>query len=148
MSAIATGAIIGGIGGLIGVMAVYGIKDQKYKKILKSITEPGVEYSGLYHYASFKRYKQSAKFFDTFGVLYVIGNKVYYKWKADEAPISFDMSVCSVQKEPDWRWLKWFSIITPAGEKFYFDSHKMGLLKNNSDETLKGLAIISKKTTA
>ncbi len=147
MSPFATGAIIGAIGGLVGVIAVFATKEQRYKKIMKSITETGVEYSALYHYASFKRFQKSVKFFDSFGVLYLIGKMVYYKTKADEAPLSFDMSVCSIQREPDWRWLKWFSIITPAGEKFYFDSHKMGILKNNSDETLKGLAAIQAKST-
>jgi len=145
MSPFATGAIIGAIGGLIGVITVFAIKDQKYRKLLKSVTDPGIEYSALYHYASFKRFKNSVKFFDSFGILYLIGKTVYYKTKVDEPPISFDLNVCSVQKEPDWRWLKWFSITTPAGEKFYFDSHKMGILKNNSDETLKGLAAIQAK---
>ena len=148
MSPFATGAIIGAIGGLIGVIVVFAAKEQRYKKIMKSIGGTGVEYSALYHYASFKRFKNSVKFFDSFGVLYLIGKTVYYKTKVDEAPISFDLNVCSVQREPDWRWLKWFSITTPAGEKFYFDSHKMGVLKNNSDETLKGLAAIQKKMTA
>ena len=144
MSAIVTGAIIGGIGGLIGVVIVFTAKEQRYKKLLKSISEP-VEYSALYHYASFKRFRNSVKFFDSYGILYLIGKTVYYKTKVEETPLSFDLSVCSVQQEPDWRFLKWFSITTPAGEKFYFDSQKMGLLKNNSDETLKGLAAIKAK---
>jgi len=148
MTSFASGAIIGAIGGIIGIFMVTGIKNGKFKKILKSITEPNVEYAGFYHYASFKRYKKSTKFFDSFGVLYVIGKMVYYKSNADQPPISFDMSVCSVQQEPDWRFLKWFSIITPAGEKYYFDSFKMGFLKNNSDETLKGLAVIKSKTAS
>ena len=144
MSAFVTGAIIGGIGVLIGVVIVFTAKEQRYKKLLKSISEP-VEYSALYHYASFKRFRNSVKFFDSYGILYLIGKTVYYKTKVEETPLSFDLSVCSVQQEPDWRFLKWFSITTPAGEKFYFDSQKMGLLKNNSDETLKGLAAIKAK---
>ena len=145
MSPIATGALIGAVGGLVGVVAVFFIKEQRYNKVLRSITDKGIEYSALYHYASFKRFKNATKFFDSYGVLYLVGKTVYYKAKPDEAPISFDLNVCSVQREPDWRWLKWFSITTPAGEKFYFDSHKMGLFKNNSDETLNGLAAIQKK---
>ncbi|HQX96456.1 MAG TPA: hypothetical protein PLT02_06105, partial [Chitinophagaceae bacterium] len=73
-----TGAIIGGIVGLFIVMFMFNAKEQRYKKVMKSITQP-VEYSALYHYASFKRYKQSIKFFDSYGVLYLIGNTVYYK---------------------------------------------------------------------
>jgi hypothetical protein len=144
MSAFVTGAIIGGIGGLIGVVIVFTTKEQRYKKLLKTITGP-IDYSGLYHYASFKRFRNSVKFFDSYGILYLIGKTVYYKTKPDETPLSFDLGVCSVQQEPDWRFLKWFSITTPAGEKFYFDSNKMGILKNNSDETLKGLAAIKAK---
>ena len=41
--------------------------------------------------------------------------------------------------------VKWFSIITPAGEKFYFNFSKLRFLKNNCDETLKGLAAVQKK---
>lgn len=145
MSPILTGALIGAIGGLVGVIVVFSIKDQKYRNLLKTITDPGLEYSGPYHYASYKRFKNATKFFDSFGILYLVGKTVYFKSKPDETPMSFDLSVCSVQQEPDWRWLKWFSITTPAGEKFYFDSHKMGALKNNSDETLKGLAAIKAK---
>jgi len=138
------GAAIGAVIGLVGVVAIYAAKNQKYSKLLKSITGP-VDYSALYHYASFKRYKKSTKFFDSYGVLYLSGKTVYYKSNENSAPIAFDLSVCSVQQEPDWRWLKWFSITTPAGEKYYFDSHKMGFLKNDSSETLKGLAAIKAK---
>ena len=117
------------------------MKEQKFKKIMKTITEP-VEYSALYHYASFKRYKNSFKFFDSNGVLYVRDKTVFYKSSETEAPISFNLNECSVQAEADWKMLKWFSITTPAGEKYYFNSHKMGGIKNNSDETLKGLAAL------
>jgi hypothetical protein len=138
------GAIIGGVIGVIVVLITYSAKDSKYKKLLKTITEP-VEYSALYHYASFKRYKNSFKFFDSYGVLYVIGKTVYYKTSETVMPASFNLNECTVQQEPDWRMLKWFSITTPAGEKFYFNSNKMGGIKNNSDETLKGLAFIKTK---
>lgn len=138
------GAIIGGVIGVVVVIITYSAKDSKYKKLLKTITEP-VEYSALYHYASFKRYKNSFKFFDSYGILYVIGKTVYYKASETAAPESFNLNECSVQEEADWRMLKWFSITTPAGEKFYFNSNKMGGFKNNSDETLKGLAFIKAK---
>ena len=111
---------------------------------MKSITQP-VEYSALYHYASFKRYKQSIKFFDSYGVLYLIGNTVYYKTTPEATPMDFNLNECDVQSEEDWRMLKWFSIIRPSGEKFYFNSQKMGLFKNNSEETLKGLAVLQAK---
>ena len=138
------GAAIGAGIGLVVVVVTYSAKNQKYAKILKTINVP-IDYSGLYHYASFKRYKNSMKFFDSFGVLYLSGKTVYYKSNEKETPIAFDLAVCSVQQEPDWRKLKWFSITTPAGEKYYFDSHKMGFLKNDSTETLKGLATIKAK---
>ena len=48
------GAIIGGVIGLVVVVVTFSAKEAKYKKLLKTITEP-IEYSGLYHYASFKR---------------------------------------------------------------------------------------------
>jgi len=144
MSSIVVGAIIGGIIGLIVVVLMFFAKEQRFSKVLRSIKEP-VEYAALYHYASFKRYKNSLKFFDSYGVLYLIGKTAYYKVSEMGSPISFNLDECTVQQEPDWRMLKWFSITTPAGEKFYFNSQKMGLLKNNSEETLKGLAAIKAK---
>ncbi len=138
------GAIVGGVLGLIVVLVTYSLKEQKFKKLIKTVTEP-VDYSALYHYASFKRYKNSFKFFDSYGALYLIGKTVYYKASETEPPLSFNLNECSVQAEPDWRMLKWFSITTPAGEKYYFNSNKMGALKNNSEETLKGLAAIQAK---
>lgn len=147
MSAVVTGAIIGGVIGLVVVVIMFFAKEQRFNNVMKSITGP-VDYAALYHYASFKRYKNSLKFFDSYGVLYLAGKTVYYKVSPAATPVSFDLSVCTVQQEPDWRMLKWFSITTPAGEKFYFDSHKMGLFKNNSEETLKGLAAFKAKQTS
>jgi len=147
MTTIVQGAIIGAVVGLVVVIFNATAKDKKFQKLMKTVAGP-VDYSGLYHYASFKRYKTSFKFFDSYGALYLIGKMVYYKTKETEPPLSFNLAECSVQAEPDWRLLKWFSITTPAGEKFYFDSNKMGAFKNNSDETLKGLAAIKAKMTA
>ena len=144
---ILTGAIIGGIIGLLVAFITYFAKEQRFNKILKTITEP-MDYVALYHYASYKRYKSSFKFFDSYGALYLVGKTVNYKANPAETPVTFDMNICSVQQEADWRWLKWFSITTPAGEKFYFNSNKMGAFKNNSEETLKGFAAIKAKTTA
>ncbi len=141
MSTIVTGAIIGGIIGLVVVVVMFAVKEQRFKKLLASVKEP-VDYAALYHYASFKRYKTSFKFYDSFGILYLLGDTAYYKTTESGKPLSFNLKECTVQQEPDWRMLKWFSITTPAGEKFYFDSHKMGAFKNNSDETLKGLAAL------
>ena len=144
MSPLVQGAIIGGVVGLFVVIITFAMKEAKYKKLLKTITEP-IEYSATYHYASFKRYKNSFKFFDSYGILYLVGKTVYYKTSEATAPITFDLNECSIQQEADWRLLKWFSITTPPGEKFYFNSNKMGILKNNSEETLKGLAVIKAK---
>ncbi len=132
-----TGAIIGGLVGLIGVVFVYFRKDQKFNKILRTIKEP-MQYAAFYHYASFQRYKKGTKFFDSNGVLYLNGKNLYYKSSETAEPVKFNMEECSIQMEPDWRWLKWFSITTPAGEKYYFDSHKMGAFKNDSSETVAG----------
>lgn len=142
-----TGAIIGGIAGLLAVIITFQVKEGRYNKILKTITEP-MDYKALYHYASFKRYKSGFKFFDSYGVLYLVGHMLYYKTTEGAAAMVFNLRECTVQQEPDWRWLKWFSITTPSGEKHYFDSHKMGAFKNNSDETLNGLAVIKAKTAA
>jgi hypothetical protein len=144
--AIVRGAVIGAVVGVGVVVATTAAKTQKYKKMIKTVTGP-VEYSAMYHYASYKRYNNGFKYFDSYGALYVIGDMVYYKANETDAPLSFNMKECSVQMEKDWRWLKWFSIITPAGEKHYFNSSKMGAFKNNSDETLKGFEIIKSKTT-
>jgi len=144
MSPIIIGAIIGGVIGLIIVVFMFYAKEQRFNKVMKSIKEP-VEYAALYHYASFKRYKNSVKFFDSYGVLYLIGKTVYYKVSETGTPVSFNLDECTVQQEADWRMLKWFSITTPAGEKFYFNSQKMGFWKNNSEETLKGLAVLKAK---
>ncbi len=141
------GAIIGGIIGLLVVVFTFFAKEQRFNKVLRSITVP-MEYAALYHYASFKRYRSSFKFFDSYGVLYLSGNTAYYKTSESGAPFTFNLTECSVQQEQDWRLLKWFSITTPAGEKFYFNSHKMGVLKSNSEETLKGLAALKAKTSA
>ena len=147
MSTILVGGIIGAVIGLIVVVIMFFLKDQRYNKLLSTIKEP-IEYSALYHYASFKRFKNATKFYDSYGILYVAGNMLYYKSKEKEAPLSFNLKECSVQMEPDWRWLKWFSVTTPAGEKYYFDSHKMGAFKNNSEETLKGFEVIKSKTVS
>jgi hypothetical protein len=147
MSSILIGGIIGGIIGLIAVVIIFFAKEQKFNKILRTIKDP-IEYAALYHYASFKRYKASFKFFDSYGVLYISGNNAYYKTSETGTPISFNLKECTIQQEADWRMLKWFSITTPAGEKYYFDSHKMGAFKNNSDETLKGLTALKAKQAA
>jgi hypothetical protein len=137
-------AILGGVIGLVVYFVTYSMKEQKFKKLMKSITEQ-VDYLAFYHYASFKRYKNSFKFFDSNGVLYVKDKTVFYKTSETGTPLSFNLTECSVQAEADWRMLKWFSITTPAGEKYYFNSNKMGGFKNNSDETLKGLAALQAK---
>jgi len=144
MSPIFVGAIIGGIIGIVVVVLVFFAKEQRFNKVLRSIKDP-IDYAALYHYASFKRYKASFKFYDSYGVLYLSGKTVYYKVSETGAPMSFNLDECTVQQEPDWRMLKWFSITTPAGEKFYFNSQKMGIWKNNSEETVKGLAALKAK---
>lgn len=143
-----TGAIIGAIVGLLVVVFTFFMKEQRFNKVLKSIADPNISYAALYHYASANKYKKGFKYFDSYGVLYISGKTLYYKTTATATPISFNLDECTVQQEPDWRLLKWFSVATPDGVKHYFNSNKMGAFKNNSDETLKGLqAIQSKKMT-
>lgn len=138
-----TGAIIGGIIGLLTALLIYWTKNQKFKKLMKTVQNP--EYAALYHYASYKRYKKSMKPFDSYGLLYIIGKNLYYKVNETSELMTFDLTQITVQQEPDWRKLKWFSITTPVGEKHYFNSHKMGAFVNDSEETLKGLAAIKAK---
>ena len=70
-----SGAIIGGIVGLITILIIYFLKAQRFKKLLKTV--PDAEYAALYHYASYNRFKKGTKYFDSYGLLYIIGNTVY-----------------------------------------------------------------------
>ena len=143
-----TGAIIGGIVGLLVVVFSFFIKEQRFNKVLKSITDPGIQYTALFHYASANRYQKSFKFFDSYGVLYLVGNTVYYKTSTTGTPVAFNLAECKLQQEANWRMLKWFSITTSSGEKYYFNSNKMGAFKNNSDETLKALELFKSKMSS
>lgn len=142
------GALFGAIGGIIGIIIVAIAKKNKSTKLMASITEPGIEYSALFYYASPGRFQKALKIYDSYGMLYLIGNTVYYKTKVTEAPITFNLKECTVQQESDWRRLKWFSITTPAGQKYYFDSFKTGAFSNNSDETLKAFTLFRSKIMA
>jgi hypothetical protein len=146
MSPILQGAIIGAVGGLIGVFVVNSSKKNKFNSIRKTVTDPNVEYMGDFHIASASRYGKSMKFFDSFGALYLIGNMLYYKSAVTATPLMFNLKECTVQQEPNWRMLKWFSVTTPVGEKYYFNSYKMGAVTNNSDETYRAMEIFKKKT--
>jgi hypothetical protein len=139
---ILTAAIVGAIIGLLVAILTYFAKEQRFNKVLRTITDPAMTYAALYHYASENRYKKGFKYFDSYGVLYLVGKMLYYKTTPSSAPVQFNLNECTIQPEPDWRWLKWFSITTPSGQKHYFNSSKMGAFKNNSDETLKGLQVI------
>ena len=140
-----TGAIFGAIGAIIGIIIVFISRQQKYTKLTTSIKEPGVEYSAPFYYASSSRYQKALKVYDSYGILYIIGRTVYYKTSASATPWAFNLTECRVQEEADWRKLKWFSITAPTGEKYYFDSYKMGTFANNSSETLKALALLKSK---
>lgn len=142
------GGIIGGIIGVLILVFSYFLKEQRFNKILRSVTDPAIEYAAQFNYASSIRYKKSWKYYDSFGALYVIGKTAYYKEGETASPIVFNLSDCTVQAEENWRALKWFSISKPGGEKYFFNSNKMGAFKNNSDETLKALALIKSKTSA
>jgi len=143
-----TGAIIGAVVGLIVIIMMTFAKEQRFNKVLRTIHDPGLSYAALYHYASAGRFRNALKFFDSYGVLYLAGNTAYYKTSETASPIAFNLAECTVQQEPDWKRMKWFSITTPSGDKYYFNSHKMGAFVNNSDETLKGLTAIKAKTGA
>ncbi len=139
------GAICGAIGAIIGIIIVFISRQQKYTKLTTSIMEPGVEYSAPFYYASASRYQKALKVYDSYGILYLIGRTVYYKTNASATPWAFNLAECRVQEEADWRKLKWFSITTPTGEKYYFDSYKMEAFANDSNETLRALALIRSK---
>jgi len=141
------GALLGAIGALIGIIIVISARKQKFNKLMASVTDPGVQYSALFYYASPNRYQKSMKVYDSYGVLYLIGNTVYYKTSPKVTPLAFNLRECKVQQEADWRKLKWFSITTPSGEKYYFDSFKQGAFVNNSDETLKALSLFKSKAS-
>ena len=141
-----TGAILGAIGALIGIIFVIAARKQKFNKLMASVTDPAVQYSALFYYASPNRFQKNMKVYDSYGILYLIGNTVYYKTTASGNPVAFNLKECTLQMEPNWRNLKWFSITTPTGEKHYFDSFKPGAFVNNSDETVKAFNLfISKK---
>lgn len=142
------GALFGAIGGIIGIVIILIAKKQRSGNLQKSINIPGVEYSGYFYYASPNRYGKSLKIYDSTGVLYLIGNIVYYKTSTTGNPIAFDLSICRLQMEPDWRKLKWFSITTPNGEKYYFDSYQMGAFSNDSSETVRAFNVLNAKTTS
>jgi hypothetical protein len=139
------GALFGAIGALIGIIIVISVRKQKFNKLMTSVTDPGVQYSALFYYASPNRYQKALKVYDSYGVLYLIGNTVYYKTSPTVAPLAFNLNECKVQQEADWRRLKWFSITTPSGEKYYFDSFKPGAFVNNSDETVKAFNLFKSK---
>src|SRR6185436_14323938 len=131
------GAIFGAIGAIIGIIFVAVFKNQKTSNLKKSIANVGAEYSGFFYYASPNRFQKAIKVYDSTGLLYLVGNTVYYKTSTTANPIAFNLAECALQLEPDWRRLKWFSITTPAEVKYYFDSFKMGAFTNNSDETIR-----------
>ncbi len=137
-------AIVGGIIGLIIVFINMTAKQARYKKIVKTITEP-IEYAAPYYYASAARYNKSGKYFDSFGALYLVGKTAYYKTSENSTPVSFRLDECTVQPEADWKRLKWFSITTPQGEKNYFNSNIKTSNDTNSRETLKGLEVLIAK---
>lgn len=139
------GALFGAIGAIIGIIIVVIARKQKSGNLLASINEPGVEYSAPFYYASSSRYQKSFKVYDSYGLLYIIGKTVYYKTSSAAAPWAFNLAECRVQQEADWRKLKWFSITTPNGQKYYFDSYKMGAFANDSNETLNALTFIRSK---
>ena len=141
------GALFGAIGAIIGIIIVLAAKKNKYNKLMSSLTELGIEYSALFYYASPGRFQKSLKIYDSYGILYLIGNTVYYKTKVGGTPLAFNLKECTIQQEADWRKLKWFSITTPAGQKYYFDSFKTGAFSNNSDETLKAFSLFRSKIT-
>ena len=141
-----TGALFGAIGAIIGIIIVIIMRNQKTTNLIKSVTDPGVEYSGFFYCASANRYQKSLKVYDSTGLLYLIGNAVYYKTSPAGYPVAFNLSECKIQMEPDWRRLKWFSITTPAGEKYYFDSYKMGAFSKKPKRKKKHSTFLNQKT--
>lgn len=135
------GAIIGGIIGLVMVFVMANMRATRFKSIMATVTQP-VNFQMEAFMAKPERYKKSWKIYDSYGAFYVAGNKAYYQAGKDETPIEFDLSRYTVVREADWRKLKWFSVSSPVGEKYYFTSYKMGMFVNNSDEVLRALQFI------
>lgn len=143
-----TGAIIGAIVGMLVVVIFSMMRTNRYKAILQSAAGKPIEYSMEAFYANPTRYKKAWKIYDSYGALYISGPTAYYQGGKDQEPVAFRLADCTIAREPDWRNLKWLSITTHIGEKYYFTSYKMGFFVNNSNEVLNAINKLQQKKAA
>ena len=142
---ILTGAIIGGIIGLLVVVFNFFAKEQRFNKSITQHKRTSRIMQRFFITPPFKRYRNSFKSFDSYGVLYLVGKWCTIK-PVKALPRFFFQS----------RWMYQYKRkLTGAYAEMVFNQHsrwrkilfqltKWAPLKN-SDETLKGLAAAAGK---
>lgn len=118
-----SGAILGVLGALIAIFIVNKIRKGKYEKLLKAAQAEGATAALPVYKAEGSRFKKSAKMYDSFGVAYIIGKKMFYLSEPGATPETFDLEGAAIEFEGKWRNTNWVSISNPVvGTKTYFTS--------------------------
>ncbi len=131
-----SGAILGALIGLIVVIVMNNMRQSAFKKIKNSLANERIDYIVPAYHASASRFKKSMKIYDSYGAIYIKGNKAYYQSNRNSMPLEFDITQSDIVLEPKWRKLNWLSIASVVGNKEYFTSYKMGGFQNDSSATL------------
>lgn len=130
------GAILGAIIGLIVVVVMNSMRQSAFKKIKDALAHERIDYIVPAYHASASRFNKSMKIYDSYGAIYIKGNKAYYQSNTSSMPMEFDIPQSDIVLEPKWRKLNWLSIASVVGNKEYFTSYKMGGFQNDSSATL------------
>lgn len=130
------GAIIGALIGLIVVIVMNSMRQSAFKKIKDRLVNERIDYIVPAYHASASRFKKSMKIYDSYGALYIKGNKAFYQSNNSSMPLEFDINQSEIELEPKWRKLNWLSIASVVGNKEYFTSYKIGGFQNDSSATL------------
>lgn len=138
------GAILGALIGLIVVFIMNGQRQSAFKKIKNALVNEKIDYIVPAYHAAASRFKKSLKIYDSYGALYIKGNKLYYQSNSSSMPMEFDIQQSDVVLEPKWRKLNWLSVASVVGDKEYFTSYKMGGFANDSSATLEAYEKIKK----
>jgi hypothetical protein len=138
------GAILGALIGLVVVIIMNGMRQSAFKKIKNALANERIDYIIPAYHASASRFKKSMKIYDSYGAMYIKGNKVYYQSNSNSLPIEFDIQQSDIVLEPKWRKLNWLSIASVVGNKEYFTSYKMGGFANDSSATIEAYEILKK----
>lgn len=138
------GAILGALIGLVVVVIMNGMRQSAFKKIKNALANERIDYIIPAYHASASRFKKSMKIYDSYGAMYIKGNKVYYQSNSNSLPIEFDIQQSDIVLEPKWRKLNWLSIASVVGNKEYFTSYKMGGFANDSSATIEAYEILKK----